>query len=118
MMHHSLLQNCVLLAIKHGHLHIANHIRCDNYSTAFHSVFPDGLVPAQFFSQLLNPECLSTDVGEQIASELIAWLPTQNIQKIRQMIEEDSSIPFGVLKRFDTMYGDYIDQRDYPCDYD
>jgi len=50
----SLLQKCVLFSIKFGHFHIANHIRCENYSGAFYAVFPDGCIQAQFFCQIVR----------------------------------------------------------------
>uniref|UniRef100_A0A183CH44 Exocyst complex component Sec8 n=1 Tax=Globodera pallida TaxID=36090 RepID=A0A183CH44_GLOPA len=114
---HNLLQRCVLLAIERGHFHIANRIRCDNYASAFHNFFPDGRVQSQFFAQLLDEDKLKPEVGEQIATDLLDWLTKHDIQRLRRHIASDAKLSPSVLQRFDSMYRDCIDQRDYPCDY-
>ncbi|KAL3111841.1 hypothetical protein niasHT_011128 [Heterodera trifolii] len=114
---HNLLQRCVLLAIERGHFHIANRIRCDNYASAFHNFFPDGRVQPQFFAQLLDEDKLKPEVGEQIATDLLDWLTKHDIQRLRRHITNDANLSPSVLQRFDSMYRDCIDQRDYPCDY-
>lgn len=114
----ALLQRCALTAILHGHYHVANAIRIENFSSAFHYFFPDGHVPAHFFAQLLDRRKLRPEVGEQIAGELMDWLSKLDVQWLRRAITRDANIPAGVLQRFDSMYRECIDQRDYPCDYD
>ena len=48
----TLLQRCALAAILNGHLQVANSIRTDNFSSAFHQFFPDGRPPTAFLVQL------------------------------------------------------------------
>ncbi|CAK5126378.1 unnamed protein product [Meloidogyne enterolobii] len=127
----NLLQRCALAAILNGHVNVANSIRTDNFSVAFHQFFPDGRPPTEFLVQLvvgnevgwdLNP-CqfiiqLRPEVGEQIFEELLDWLTKLDVQRLRREIEKDKKIPLGVLQRLDSKYRECIDSRDYPCDYD
>uniref|UniRef100_A0A915PDP5 Uncharacterized protein n=2 Tax=Meloidogyne TaxID=189290 RepID=A0A915PDP5_9BILA len=114
----NLLQRCALAAILNGHLNVANSIRTDNFSVAFHQFFPDGRPPTGFLVQLVVGNELRPEVGEQIFEELLDWLTKLDVQRLRREIEKDKKIPSGVLQRLDSKYRECIDSRDYPCDYD
>uniref|UniRef100_A0A915CZ86 Uncharacterized protein n=1 Tax=Ditylenchus dipsaci TaxID=166011 RepID=A0A915CZ86_9BILA len=113
----TLLPKCVLRAIDSNHYHIANHIVCDNFEKAFYSLFPDGHVPAEFFVKLIEPQDALVQ-GEQIATALLRYLPTLDVQRLRRLIQNEPQIRKSVLIRFDAMYSEIIDTRNYPCDYD
>ncbi|CAK5125719.1 unnamed protein product [Meloidogyne enterolobii] len=114
----NLLQRCALAAILNGHVNVANSIRTDNFSVAFHQFFPDGRPPTEFLVQLVVGNELRPEVGEQIFEELLDWLTKLDVQRLRREIEKDKKIPLGVLQRLDSKYRECIDSRDYPCDYD
>ncbi|KAF7632081.1 hypothetical protein Mgra_00008528 [Meloidogyne graminicola] len=112
------LQRCALVAILNGHIQIANSIRTENFSSAFHQFFPDGRPPTTFLVQLVVGNELRPEVGEQIFEELLDWLTKLDVQRLRREIANDKQIPLGVLQRLDSKYRECIDSRDYPCEYD
>lgn len=110
-----LLPKCSLKAIANGHYHIANRIICDNYERAFYYVFPDGRVSPKYFAALLRDDLVKD--GDRIAAALLRYLPKLDVQRLRRAMEADNMIAkSGLLKRFDTMYSEIIDQHNYPCD--
>ncbi|KAH7731809.1 hypothetical protein AAVH_00707 [Aphelenchoides avenae] len=108
-----LLPRCALIAITQGQYHIANNVDCPQYSSAFHTFFPDGRVPAEFFAQLVNCDLLKTEVGEKIASDLLEWLPKLDVNRLRRQIEQNDELQPRVLYRFDTLYNEVLEERDY-----
>lgn len=75
-----------------------------------------GRIPPRFFAILIDSELLRPEVGEQIATELIDWLPKHDLERLHRTIEKE--LDLGVLRRFEAICRDNADQRNYPCDYD
>lgn len=114
----SLLQRCALSAILNGQFHIANAIRIENFSSAFHHFFPDGHPPPFFIASLLDRKKLNPEIGEQIFDDIIDWLSKLDVQWLIRAIQREPTIPAYVQQRLESKYRECIDMRDYPCDYD
>lgn len=112
----TLLPKCVMRAIRAGHYFVANHFVCDSYQEAFYCSFPDGNVPAELFATLIGTQKIMH--GLQLATEILEWLPELSIKRLRLEIERDETIPRSTLVRFESMYNEMIDRRDYPNDND
>lgn len=61
----------------------------------------------------MNCHLLKTEVGEKIASDLLQWLPKLDVNRLRRQIEQSGELLPRVLYRFDKLYNEVLDERDY-----